>query len=85
MLLWGMISAMENLPDLESEGLVAVTEPETVIVEKHARRKTGRKPLPDIFPREEIIHDIPEEEKVCACGCRKPYAMNFSKLKDVVC
>jgi len=122
MLLWGMISAMENLPDnvdelkaiivqfhgeieslkeqvsllrakifgrrtekfdleqlmlgqsflpgLESEGLVAVTEPETVIVEKHARRKTGRKPLPDIFPREEIIHDIPEEEKVCACGCR---------------
>jgi len=57
-------------PGLESDGWIAVTEPETVVVEKHTRKKTGRKPLPDNLPREEVVHDIPEEEKVCACGCQ---------------
>ena len=32
------------------------------------RRKPGRKPLPSDLPREDIVHDIPEEEKHCACG-----------------
>jgi len=31
------------------------------------RKKPGRKPLPKDLPREEVIHDIPEEDKVCAC------------------
>ncbi|MEC4684230.1 MAG: IS66 family transposase [Nitrospirota bacterium] len=33
-------------------------------------RKTGRKPLPKELPREEIIHDLREEEKQCGCGSR---------------
>ncbi len=41
-----------------------------VPVAAHTRKKTGRKPLPDHLPRVEVIHDLPEEEKVCACGCR---------------
>ena len=41
---------------------------ETVEVEKHTRRKKGRKPLPDNLPRVEIIHDIDEQEKICHCG-----------------
>jgi len=65
-----LLPGQSFLPGLESDGWVAVTEPETVVVEKHTRKKTGRKPLPDNLPREEVIHDIPEEEKVCACGCR---------------
>jgi transposase len=65
-----LLPGQSFLPGLESDGRVAVTEPETVVVEKHTRKKTGRKPLPDNLPREEVIHDIPEEEKVCACGCR---------------
>lgn len=35
------------------------------------KKKKGRKPLPDHFPRVEVFHDIPEEEKLCDCGCQK--------------
>lgn len=41
----------------------------TIVIAEHQRKKRGRKPLPEDLPRVEIIHDIPEEEKVCACGC----------------
>lgn len=33
------------------------------------RKKAGRKPLPAHLPREEVIYDLPEDEKHCACGC----------------
>jgi transposase len=65
-----LIPGQSFLPGLESDNQIVVTEPETVVVEKHTRKKTGRKPLPDNLPREDVIHDIPEEEKVCDCGCR---------------
>ena len=36
-------------------------------VPAHTRRKRGgRRPLPAYLPREEIVHDVPEEERVCA-------------------
>jgi len=35
-----------------------------VVVGQHTRRGGGRKPLPDSLPREEVIHDLSEEEKV---------------------
>jgi len=41
---------------------------ETIEVSPHQRRKRGRRPLPASLPREEVVHDIPEEEKVCSCG-----------------
>ena len=45
---------------------------EQIEVKSHSRKKKGgRKPLPDDLPREEIIHDLPEKEKVCGCGCQK--------------
>jgi transposase len=34
----------------------------------HTRKKTGRKPLDPNLPREVIVHDISEEEKICGCG-----------------
>jgi len=40
----------------------------TTAVAAHSRKKAGRRPLPANLPREEIVHDIPEAEKVCACG-----------------
>lgn len=40
----------------------------TIVIAEHQRKKRGRKPLPEDLPRVEIIHDIPEEEKICACG-----------------
>lgn len=51
----------------EPVGLEA--EEKEIEVPAHTRKKPGRKPLPEDLPRVEIVHDIPEEEKVCACGC----------------
>jgi transposase len=48
---------------------VPVIEDGDVKVAAHSRKKKGRKPLPEDLPREEVVHDIPEEEKICSCGC----------------
>lgn len=34
----------------------------------YSRKKPGRKPIPESIPREEVVIDIPEEDKHCACG-----------------
>jgi transposase len=35
------------------------------------RKRGGRKPIPDFLPRREILHDLSDKEKICACGrCR---------------
>ena len=55
----------------EAEVLTAQEEQkpsESVTVPEHTRQKPRRKPLPPELPRVEVIHDIPEEQKVCACG-----------------
>jgi len=44
----------------------ARTETTTFTVSRKTRGK--RKPIPDWVPRKEIVHDIPEEEKICGCG-----------------
>jgi len=41
-----------------------------ISVGAHKRKKRGRKPLPEDLPRVEVVHDLPEEEKTCACGCK---------------
>ena len=35
---------------------------------RRKRRNQGRKAISADLPREEIVYDIPEEEKVCGCG-----------------
>ena len=40
----------------------------TIEVAAHQRAKRGRRPLPADLPREEVVHDIPEHEKICSCG-----------------
>ncbi len=57
--------------EAEAISAQAVAEEATTTVPEHKRRKRGRKPLPDHIPRTRIEHDIPEHEKICACGCRK--------------
>ena len=44
------------------------TTTETLVVPLHSRRKPKHKPLPGNLPRVEVIHDLDEGEKVCACG-----------------
>ena len=35
------------------------------------KRRGKRKPLPAELPRIEVIHELPEHELTCVCGCRK--------------
>ena len=43
---------------------------DTIAIAAHERKKRGRKPLPKDLPRIDIIHDLRENEKQCACGAR---------------
>ena len=52
----------------ERKNTLAVQEEEFTEVKSFVRKKKGRKAIDPNIPREEIIIDIPEEEKTCACG-----------------
>ena len=55
----------------EKESIIQKTD--TTEVKSHTRKKRGRKPLPAHIDREEIIHDLTEEEKTCpCCGKERP-------------
>ncbi len=46
----------------------AATEPEPqapIQVPAHERAKPGRRPLPEYLPRVEVVHELPEDERVC--------------------
>ena len=68
----------EKSQDIEAQGLLfeepsspqdgKTEEDEEQTVGSYSRKKRGRKPLDDSLPREEVILDIPEEDKSCACG-----------------
>lgn len=60
--------ALFNEP--ESDPLLAVEDPEEDVVAPTPRRGK-RKPLSADLPRIEVIHELPEHELTCACGCRK--------------
>jgi len=38
---------------------------DTVEIAAHTRKRRGRKPLPDTLPRIEVVHDLPEHERIC--------------------
>ena len=53
----------------EAETLAAADEGDEaadIAVPAHTRKKRGRRPLPEFLPVHEILHDLPEAEKVCA-------------------
>ena len=35
------------------------------------KRRGKRRPLPAELPRIEVLHELPEHELTCVCGCRK--------------
>ena len=51
----------------EAEALTAVaaSASETIAIPAHDRKKRGRKPLAASLPRIEILHDLPQDQKVC--------------------
>ena len=50
--------------DTQAESLEDSAD-ETITVPAHARKKTGRKPIPDAVPRMEVIHTLPESALIC--------------------
>jgi len=46
-------------------------EEDSIEVPAHTRRRGKRNPLPADLPRVEVVHDLPEEQKQCACGAHK--------------
>ncbi len=63
--LLGFDSEVGSLPDFSDE-----QSSESVTISSHTRKKRGRKPIADYIPREDIVHDMSEEQKQCACGHR---------------
>ncbi len=49
----------------EAEVLSTVPAPETLTIAAHERKRSGRKRLAADLPRVEVIHDIPDSEKIC--------------------
>jgi transposase len=68
-----------QMPLFGTPQAVAAPQPAKVTVEAHTRKKQGRKPLPKDLARIEVIHDIPEEQKHCACG------MDLTRIGEQVC
>ena len=73
--LFNEVDALASSPDsdaLEASSLSIDSPTDDTSTITYERRKTsGRKALPESLPRVEIELDIPEAEKVCACGCQK--------------
>ena len=63
-----MFNEAEELVEAAPEAAAEETEEETVAP---AKRRGRRKSLPANLPRVEIIHELPEHELTCECGCRK--------------
>jgi len=55
----------------EAEVLVEQEGQKKLLIPEHTRQKPKRKPLPPDLPRVEVIEDIDESEKVCACGATR--------------
>ena len=54
----------------EAEAASEEEPAEEIEIALHHRKKGGRRPLPELLPRIEQVHDKPEEQKVCGCGCQ---------------
>ena len=63
-----MFNEAESLAETASEAPADEVEEEVVAPVK---RRGKRKPLPAELPRVEVIHELPEHELTCECGCRK--------------
>lgn len=63
----------------EAEALVSQEKQEEIRVPSHTRKKPARKPLPAPLPHIEVIHDLAEDEKICACGAP------LSRIGEEVC
>jgi transposase len=74
-------TAEHHTPDLNADQQMLFNEPEvlaaleaaeaalaqrTTVIPAHQRKRTGRTRISKEFPRQDIVHDLTEQEKVCA-------------------
>ena len=62
----GMFNEAENLAEASP-----TAEDEEIVAPEPAKKRGKRKPLPAELPRVEVMHELPEHELTCDCGCRK--------------
>ena len=67
------LAMFNEAEELIEEPAAALNEAEVEVEEVVApvKRRGKRKPLPANLPRVEIVHELPEHELTCECGCRK--------------
>ena len=81
------LSLFDEEADIAEQEQEAIESDEAqVTVPEHTRKKSSaKKSFPDHLPREEVIHDLPESEKVCHCGaCLKAMGDVVSEQLDII-
>src|SRR5690606_22018082 len=65
------LAMFNEAEELVEEPTAEPAEAEAEEVVAPIKRRGKRKPLPANLPRVEVVHELPEHELTCACGCRK--------------
>lgn len=60
---WRLFDEAET--DVECEAIGHSEDADTLIIAEHARKKRGRRPLPDTLPRIDVVHELEEAERIC--------------------
>lgn len=77
-----MFNEAEELLE-EAAGGSGETEVEEVVTP--VKRRGKRKPLPAELPRVEIVHELPEPERTCACGaCKQVIGEEASEQLEII-
>ena len=64
----GIQACLFNEAEAAVDESIESDKTEEITVASHKRVKGGRRPLPPELPRVEVIHDLPEAEKICDCS-----------------
>lgn len=54
-----------NEPEFDSDADIPKVEDTATEVKSHKRKKKPRVSIPADYPREDILHDLPESEQIC--------------------
>jgi transposase len=66
-----------EITDQEAQGCESAPS-DDIIIDNKPREKRGRKPIDNKLPRQDMIHDLSDDEKICTCGCA------FSKIGEAI-
>jgi transposase len=82
----GLFNEAEALAEEAWEADTAAEAPDTVEVPAHTRRRGKRAPLPEHLPRVDIVHELPEAERVCPHdgGVLERFAEELTEQLDII-